>query len=42
MRSSELVEIVVLVSVPIFSGLAAAEYHRRRAVRVQRREVDDE
>jgi len=40
MRSSELVEIVVLVSVPVLAGLAAAEYHRRRAVQVQRREAD--
>ena len=40
MRSSELVEIVVLVSVPVLAGLVAAEYHRRHAVRVQRQEVD--
>ena len=40
MNSSGVVEIVVLVSVPILAGLAVGEYHRRRAVRAQRRRVD--
>ena len=40
MSSSELVEIVVLVSAPILAGLAIGEYHRRCAIRAQRQRIN--